>query len=421
MTTFDPANPLASVVVDDPAAPPAPMFPPAAVPSPPAPAVTFPAGPGPGAGPFSSPGPMEPEPEAPTGPVEQKPTRPGRMTFRERIQMLLAAAAGLTASGTLCAIMDWTHPLTFAIWALIWFLVATWLIARDTTSSVVAADRLVTTLVWTAGLLAVGALVWMVTFVLLKGLPGLKSMSFLTEDLSTVGPLDPGGGVKHAIIGSFEQMLIASAISIPVSILTAIYLNEIGGRMAPLVRFVVDAMSGLPSIVAGLFVYTLFVTNEAFSFGWGPSGLAAGIALGIMMIPIVTRTSEEMLRTVDDGLRESSLALGSPQWRTALRVVVPTARAGLITASILGVARAIGETAPVILTAYGTNITNANPLKGAQSDLPLFIWTLIRQPSKVQEQRAWAGAVVLLVLVLTLFVVARWIGSRGDRKRGLRT
>jgi phosphate transport system permease protein len=343
------------------------------------------------------------------------------MSRRDRRQLLLSAAAGLSTAAVLCGVMDWTHPLTFAIWALLWFLLCSWLMARDTSSPVVATDRLVTTLVWLAGLLAVAVLVWMLVYVLIKGLPGLDA-EFFTSDLSDVGPLDPGGGAFHAIVGTIEQMLVASVIAIPAALMTAVYLNEIKGRMSPVIRFVVDAMSGLPSIVAGLFIYTLVVSPEGLSLGWGYSGFAAGLALAILMIPIVTRAAEEMLRTVDDGLRESALALGSPQWRTALRIVLPTARAGLITASILGVARAIGETAPALLTAFGSDILNANPFQGAQSDLPLFVYQLLTksQGNEAQLQRAWSGAVVLMLFVLALFTAARWIGNRGDRKRGIR-
>jgi phosphate transport system permease protein len=136
------------------------------------------------------------------------------------------------------------------------------------------------------------------------------------------------------------------------------------------------------------------------------------------MLPTVTRTSEEILRTIPDSLREASLALGAPQWRVVTRVVLPTARAGLVTAVILGIARAVGETAPMLLTALGSNATNANVLKGPQSDLPLFVWGLIREPNKVQNDRAWTGALVLVLLVLVLFVTARLVSNRSQRKLG---
>jgi len=252
----------------------------------------------------------------------------------------------------------------------------------------------------------------MLVYVAVQGFKGLR-LEFLSSDLSKVGPLDDGGGALHAIIGTLQQMMIASVISIPIAILTAVYLHEIKGRLSGLVRFVIDAMSGLPSIVAGLFIYTIWVLR-----GNGPSGLAAGLALAILMIPTVTRTAEEMLKTIDDGLRESALALGAPQWRSVLQVVLPTARSGLITASILGVARAVGETAPVLLTAFGSSSVNLNPFVGPQSDLPLFIYQLLRQPNANQIARAWTGALVLVLLVLVLFVLARVIGEHGARVRG---
>jgi phosphate transport system permease protein len=136
------------------------------------------------------------------------------------------------------------------------------------------------------------------------------------------------------------------------------------------------------------------------------------------MLPTVTRASEEILRTVPDSLREASLALGAPQWKVVLRVVLPTARAGLVTAAILGIARGVGETAPVLFTAFGSDSTNWNPFHGPQSDLPLFVWKLIRVPNATQNQRAWTGALVLVMLVLLLFVTARWVSNRGQRRLG---
>ncbi len=344
--------------------------------------------------------------------LEQEPMRPRQLTGKDRMELLLCAGSALGASWVLCQVMDWQDPLTFGIWALVWFLTTTYLMARDRTSKVVALDRLMTTLIWTTGALAVAVLAWMIIFVFIKGVGGL-SWSFFTEDMAEVGPLDPGGGAYHAIVGTIQQMLIATVISVPIAILTAVYLHEIKGRLAVPVRFVVDAMSGLPSIVAGLIVFTIWVNS-----GHGFSGASAGVALSIMMIPIVTRTSEEILRTIDDGLRESALALGAPQWRSVMQVVLPTARAGLITASILGIARAVGETAPVLLTAFGSSVTNYNPFNGPQADLPLFIWGLLREPNQAQIDRAWTGALVLIIMVLVLFVTARVVGERGARKRG---
>jgi phosphate transport system permease protein len=193
-----------------------------------------------------------------------------------------------------------------------------------------------------------------------------------------------------------------------------VYLHEIKGRMTKPIRFIVDAMSGLPSIVAGLLIFTVWVNGRGFS------GVACSAALFVLMLPTQTRASEEILRTVPDSLREGSLALGAPQWRVITRVVLPTARAGLLTASILAVARAIGETAPAILTAFGSSVTNKNPFHGPQASLPLMVWDLIRQPNQVQIDRAWTALLILVLFVLVAFTLARWVGTRGAKKLGRR-
>jgi phosphate transport system permease protein len=239
--------------------------------------------------------------------------------------------------------------------------------------------------------------VWMLGFLLLKGLPDLRP-SFFTEDLKGHGPLNPGGGARAAIIGTFEQVGLATVVVVPLAVLTAVYLHEIKGRLARPTRFIIDAMSGLPSIVAGLLVFTVWVERHGFS------GVSGSAALVVLMLPTVTRTSEEILRTIPDSLREASLALGSPQWR--------------VTAVILGIARAVGETAPMLLTAFGSNNTNVNLLHGPQSDLPLFAYSLIRLPNKAQNDRAWTGALVLVLIVLVLFVTARLVSNRSQRKLG---
>jgi phosphate transport system permease protein len=198
-------------------------------------------------------------------------------------------------------------------------------------------------------------------------------------------------------------------ISVPLAILCAVFLNEIGGPLKRPIRLFVDAMSGVPSIVAGLFIYAVV----AIRFGF--SGLAAALALSILMLPTVTRTSEEVLRLVPDGLREGSLALGASEWRTVWGVVLPTARSGLITAVILGVARAVGETAPLILTSFGASVMNLNALHGPQDALPLYVWRYIQAPQgSALYLRALSAALVLIVLVLGLFTLARVLGSRAS-------
>ena len=324
-----------------------------------------------------------------------------------------SAASAAAFTGVIFILFDWNGLMAPAVWWLVAFLVIYRLVVASTQGPVVATDRSMTVVIGLAAALTVAALAWLVTYVVIRGAPKLR-LSFFREDMSTVGPLDPGGGAFHAIVGTLEQVGIATLIAVPAAILTAVYLHEIKGRFAPIVRFFVDAMSGLPSIVAGLLVYTIWIVQ----LGKGFSGAAAGAALTILMLPTVTRTAEEILRTIPGSLREAALALGAPEWRVATRVVLPTARSGLITAAILGVARAIGETAPILLTASYAATVNPNPLSGNQASLPVFVYQLVRQPNKTQIARAWTGALVLLVIVLVLFTVARVIGSRGNVKRG---
>lgn len=298
----------------------------------------------------------------------------------------------------------------FVVVAYALFLPIYWLVVRDVHGKLVARDRLATVAMATGGLMTVVPLVLILIYTIQRGITALR-IGFFVNDLSTTGPLDPPteGGAFHSIIGTLQQVGIAIIISVPLGVLTAIYLNEIGGRMARIVRFIIDAMSGLPSIVAGLFIYAVWVLRFKYS------GFAGGLALSVLMLPIVTRASEEMLRLVPDGLREASLALGAPLWRTALQVVLPTARTGVVTAIILGTARAVGETAPVLLTALGTTNTNLNPFSEPQDDLPLFVYSQIRSSLDNPIIRAWTGALVLIVLVVFLFTLARVIAGRKSK------
>jgi phosphate transport system permease protein len=322
---------------------------------------------------------------------------------------VVALGAGFAFAELLRVVLKMDSLVGFAIWWGLAALLVLFLLVRDRSDTEAAVDRVVAVIVWSAGIGVAAVLVWMVGFVVAKGLPKLTG-TFFTEDLSKVGPLSPGGGAKHAIIGTIEQVAIATIVVVPIAIMTAVYLNEIGGRMTKPIRFIVDAMSGLPSIVAGLLVFTVVVPTYGFS------GVAAAIALAVLMLPTVTRASELILRTVPDGLREGALALGAPRWRLVQRVVLPTALAGLVTAVILGIARAIGETAPMLLTALGSQRTVNSPVGQPQSDLPLFVWSLIREPNKVQNQRAWTGALVLIMIVFVLFITARLISGRSARR-----
>jgi phosphate transport system permease protein len=309
-------------------------------------------------------------------------------------------------------LLDWDGILGSVVWGYIIFALVLYALLRESESREVAVDRIVMVLIWSVAIGICGILAWMLGYAAIQGFPAVTNLSFWTEDLSTVGPLDPGGGASHAIIGSFEQVGLATLVSVPIAIMTAVYLHEIRGRAAKPLRFIVESMSGLPSIVAGLLVFTIWVN------GRGYSGIAGSAALAVLMLPTVSRTAEEVLRTVPDPLREAALALGAPQWKVVLRVVLPTARAGLMTATILGVARAVGETAPLILTSFGSDTFSINPFSGAQGSLPLFVFQLIRQPNEAQVERAWGGMLVLILLVLLAFAVTRLILARSQRRLG---
>jgi phosphate transport system permease protein len=271
-------------------------------------------------------------------------------------------------------------------------------------------DRMMSALVHGGAVVVGGALLLVVVSTVVQGAPAIVHANFFTSDLSHAGPLDPltVGGALHALVGTLIEIAITVVITLPLGVLTALYLNEVGGRFARLVRSIVEAMTALPDVVAGLFVYIVLLVT----LGLPASGFAAAIALSITMLPITARASEVVLRVVPGGLREAGLALGASQWRTVWRVVLPTARPGLATALILGVARGIGETAPVLLTAGFTNFMHVDPFNGPMVSLPLFIYQSALLPEHVEVQRAFGAAVELLVLVVILFVTARTLAGR---------
>lgn len=347
---------------------------------------------------------------------ELPPARKIRRSVREAVERPLWIAA---AVGAAVALLFAVTPLSGLLgWALCTYVGFVVLDAADCYRSdglVAAKDRVATILVATAGLCTVVPLVLIVAYVVSKGLPGIGK-SFFTETLEKVGPADPAtvGGAKHAIIGTIEQVGLATVLATPLGLMTAVHLTESRGRLARVTRVLVDAMSGIPSIVAGLFIYTMWVVR----FHEGFSGVAAAMALSVLMLPTVARTAEEVIKLVPTGLRESSLALGAPEWRTTLRIILPAARSGLVTATVLGVSRIAGETAPLLMTAFGSDSVNANPWHGAQSALPLFAFQRVRNAIPTQIARGWAGALVLIGLVLALFTLARAVAARG--RKGLR-
>ncbi len=295
----------------------------------------------------------------------------------------------------------------FVLWAAC-SLLGLYVFTRRSQGRMAATDAVASVTLGFAALLVVTALGFIVGFVLLKAIPFVR-LNFFTQTLEGIDPDSPAtqGGALHAIVGTTAQVLIATLISLPFGVLTAVYLNEIGGRLAGVVRVVIDAMSGIPSVVAGLFIYSIWVVQG----GFGYSGLAAGLALAVLMLPTVARTTEEMLRLVPGGLRESALALGAPEWRTALQVVLPTAKVGIVTAVILGIARVAGETAPLLMTAFGNDRVNVvQTATEPQSALPLFVYQQFTSAQGSAVDRAWVGAFVLIALVLVLFLIARVIG-----------
>jgi len=245
-----------------------------------------------------------------------------------------------------------------------------------------------------------------------RGKAGLN-FNLFTTDMKLNGPNDPigQGGLLHAITGSGIMVGIALIISLPIGILTAIYLTEIKGFFTRPIKFLVQAMSGVPSIVAGLFILSAII----FPITKTPNGLMAGLALSILMIPTIARTSEEVLLLIPPDLREAGIALGGTQWRTISQIVVPAAKSGLITAIILGVARVAGETAPLVLVSGGGDAVNLNPTSGPMGSFPFYIWKSFTFGTNESIARAWAGIFVLLVLIFVLFIAARLLG--GDRNK----
>ena len=244
---------------------------------------------------------------------------------------------------------------------------------------------------------------------------GLKafSLSFLTQNNVYISPSTPleYGGVGHAVLGTLLIVFISMLFAIPIGVATAVYVTEVRGRAVPYVRFFVQAMSGVPSVVAGLFILTVLILSGAL----GASALAGGLAYAILMLPTVARTAEEVLRLVPEDLRTGALALGSTRARTVLQVVIPAAKTGIVTAIVLGVARVVGETAPLLLVIGVSDKTVLDPINSPITALPTYIFDNVAQPYPDAVSRAWGAALVLIIVVAILFVTARILG-RGRLK-----
>ncbi len=279
-----------------------------------------------------------------------------------------------------------------------------------------AADRLATALMAGAFLLALLPLVSLLWETVSNGLPRFDGTFFSWAMRNVIGA---GGGAIHALYGTLIITGIATLIAVPIGLMTAIYLVEYGrGALANAITFFVDVMTGIPSIVAGLFAYALM----AIVFGPGTvNGFAGAMALSVLMIPIVVRATEELLRIVPNELREASYALGVPKWRTILAVVLPTSLSGIVSGVILAIARIIGETAPLMIAAGFTNSINTNPFANPMMTLPVFVYDQYAHPGIEREfynERAWAGAMTLIVLVMVLNLIGRFIAKRFAPKSG---
>ncbi|MBN9111565.1 MAG: phosphate ABC transporter permease PstA [Pseudonocardia sp.] len=275
--------------------------------------------------------------------------------------------------------------------------------SRRRTTNVIA--RVLVTL---AFLIAVVPLLWVLYTVISRGFEAITSSSWWTKSLQGVLPEQFAGGVYHAIYGTIVQSLIAAVISVPLGIMVAIYLVEYGrGRLARTTTFLVDVLSGIPSIVAALFIFSVWITT----IGLTQSAFAVSLALVLLMLPVVIRSTEEMLRLVPDELREASYALGIPKWKTILRIVLPTALSGIISGILLAVARVMGETAPVLVLVGYSRAINFDVFSGNMASLPLLMYTELTNPLPAGQMRIWGAALTLILIIALLNVAAAVIAK----------
>lgn len=343
-----------------------------------------------------------------TDPTPQRPwagRRSERLITFARLVVFGVLAIGLTVVTPLADVDGWA--VAFLILNFAWVIGITSRLGTKERRNAIA--RVVVT-----ALGVVAFVPWLSIFatVLWRGYRGLYP-GYFVGDMRVTTPDDELnlGGAGHAVVGTLIMVAIATLITLPLGILCGIYLTEVRGRLTFLVRLFVQSMAGVPSVVAGLFIFTTVVRSmEKYS------GLAGGLALAVLMLPTVSRTAEEVLKLVPDDLRSAGYALGARQWRTAIMVVLPTVRAGLITAGILGVARVVGETAPLLLTSLNTNGFVWNPVGGTLASLPTYIFAMFNYGTEYSVARAWTGSLVLLSIVSALFFLARRLGQRKNQK-----
>ncbi|MGE9807952.1 MULTISPECIES: phosphate ABC transporter permease PstA [unclassified Janibacter] len=381
--------------------------------------------------PASPTSPTAPVPDAGTvigtvRPADHRPTTPppprralGQATDEDLVARWGPVLAGFSLAWLIChRLLPWSGLLALFLVGTALTIILTAVVAALRGRGPEVADAVASVVVHVGALIVFGALASAVIFTFLRGLEALPHLNMYTDDMAGVGPRDSltKGGFAHAIVGSLIQIGIAVAITVPLGIGTAVFMTEVGGTFAKVVRTVVEAMTALPSIVAGLFIYTVVIMG----LGVGRSGIAAGLAISVMMLPIIARAADVVLRVVPGNLREASLALGASRWKTVWHVVLPTARPGLATALILGIARGVGETSPILLTSGAAPFFVTHPFDGPMNSLPLFIFNAVRSGEPALVERGFGAASALLALVLVLFVVARRL-ARPRRTTSRRT
>jgi phosphate transport system permease protein len=275
-------------------------------------------------------------------------------------------------------------------------------------------DKLAHVVMWLAMVVALAPLVWILWTVTSKGLHLLLEAQWWTNSQKGITARREGGGAVHAIQGTLIQGVTTSVISVPIGVMTAIYLVEYGrGKFARVVSFMVDILTGIPSIVAGLFVYAVWVTT----LGFQRVGFAVCLSLVLLMVPVVVRSTEEMLKLVPHELREAAYALGVPKWKTILRVVLPTALSGIVTGILLGLARVMGETAPLLILGPYTKAIATDLFGGPMATLPTMVNQDRSESLQPAVDRVWAAALTLILLVLLLNVAGRAVARLGSVRR----
>ncbi|MEU2043123.1 phosphate ABC transporter permease PstA [Nocardia niwae] len=285
---------------------------------------------------------------------------------------------------------------------------------RDVSLSRKVRNNLATGLVWLAFGIALVPLAWVLLMVISKGFSAVLRADWWQNSLKGVLPNQVAGGVYHAIYGTIVQSLVATVIAVPLGIMAAVYLVEYGrGLLAKTTTFMVDILAGVPSIVAALFIFALWIAT----LGFPQSSFAVSLALVLLMLPVVVRSTEEMLKLVPDELREASYALGIPKWKTILRIVVPTALPGMISGILLAIARVMGETAPVlVLVGYSKSI-NMNIFDGNMASLPLLIYQELANPEAAGRERVWGAALTLIIIIALLYLAAAVLNRLLTRNR----